>query len=78
MEYKISTGYGDLDLSYTSEPEHCLQGSGQGGSQSPILCTNSSDVIMDIFDEVAHPIEFDHCSEDPTQNASRTLEQYID
>ena len=58
MEYKISTGYGVSDLSYTSTPEHSLQGSGQGGSQSPTLCTNSSDVIMDVFDEVAHPIEF--------------------
>ena len=58
MEYKISTGYGVLNLSYTSTPDHRLQGSGQGGSQSPILGTNSSDVILDFFDEAAHPIEF--------------------
>jgi hypothetical protein len=78
MEYKISIGYGVSDLSYTSTPEHRLQGSGQGGSQSPILCTTSSDVIMDVFDEVAHPIEYDHCSVDPTQQASRTIDQYVD
>ena len=33
MEYKISTGYGVVDVSYTSTPENRLQESGQGGSQ---------------------------------------------
>ena len=69
---------GVSELSYTSTPENHLQGSGQGGSQSPILCTNSSDVIMNVFDEAAHPIEFEHCSGDPTQRASRTIDQYVD
>ena len=31
MEYKIFTGYGVSDVSYTSTPENRLQGSGQGG-----------------------------------------------
>ena len=25
-----------------------------------------------------HPIEFEHCSGDPTRRASRTLDQYVD
>jgi hypothetical protein len=33
---------------------------------------------MDVFDEVAHPIEFEHCSGDPTQRVSRTIDQYVD
>ena len=33
---------------------------------------------MDVFDEVSHPIKFDHCSGDSTHQASRTLEQYVD
>ena len=33
---------------------------------------------MDVFDEAAHPIEFEHCSGDPTRRASRTLDQYVD
>ena len=78
MEYKISTGYGVSDVSYTSTPEHRLQGSGQGGSQSPTFCTNSSDVILDVFDEKCHTIEFEHCSGDPAKRASRTLDQYVD
>ena len=72
MEYKISTGYGASDVSYTSTPENRLQGSDQGGSQSPTFCTNSSDVIMDVFNEKGHPIEFEHCYGDPTRRASRT------
>jgi hypothetical protein len=78
MEYNISTGYGVSDLSYTSTPDHRLQGSGQGGSQSPILCTSSSDVILDFFYEADHPIEFEHCSGDLTQRAFRTIDQYVD
>ena len=77
MEYKISTGYGVLEVSYTSTPENRLQVSGQRGSQSPTLCTNSSNVIMDVFDEAAHPIEFEHCSGDPTRRASRTLDHML-
>ena len=42
------------------------------------MCTNISDVIMDVLDEVAHPIEFDHCSGDSTQQASHTNDQYVD
>ena len=33
---------------------------------------------MDIFDEVAHPIESNHWSCDPTQKESCTLDQYVD
>ena len=33
---------------------------------------------MDVFDEVAHPIEFDNCYGDPTQRASCTIDQYVD
>ena len=77
-EYKISTGYGVSDVSYTSTTDHRLQGSGQGGSQSPTLCTNSSNVILDVFDEKGHTIEFKHCSGDPAKRASRTLDQYVD
>ena len=33
---------------------------------------------MGVFEKVAHTIEFDHCSGDPTQKESRTLNQYVD
>ena len=42
------------------------------------MCTNSSDVILDVFDDKGHPIEFEHCSGDPVRRASRTLDQYVD
>ena len=80
MEYKISTGYGVSELRYTSTPEHRLQGTGEGkgASKSPIVCTKNYDVFLDVFDKVAHPIEFDHCSGDLTQKASCTLDEYVD
>ena len=33
---------------------------------------------MDSFDVVSHPIEFDHCSGDPTQKVSLNLNQCMD
>ena len=33
---------------------------------------------MEVFDEVAHPIECEHCSGDPTQRWSHTIDQYVD
>ena len=61
MEYSISTGHDITPFTYTSTSAHRLQGSGQGGSQSPTLCTNSSDVILDAVDEEGHIISLDHC-----------------
>ena len=60
MEYSISTGHGISPFTYTSTAAHRLQDSGQGGSQSPILCINSSDVILDAVNEEGHSISLDH------------------
>ena len=78
MEYSISTGHGISPFTYTSTAAHRLQGSGQGGSQSPILCTNSSDVILDAVDEEGHPISLDHPSDHSEWRAIRYSDQFVD
>ena len=55
MEYTLSTGHGISAFKYCSTAEAKLQRSGQGGSKSPIICTCSSDVILDAMEEAGHP-----------------------
>ena len=51
MGYTLSTEYGMSEFKYISTVEETLQGSGQGGPQSPIMCTCSIDVIMEDMED---------------------------
>jgi hypothetical protein len=78
MEYTISTGHGISEFNYRSTAEATLQGSGQGGSQSPIMCMCSSDVILDAMEEYGHPIEIEHPSQKEGTTFTRYIDQFVD
>ena len=78
IEYTLSTGHGLLDFKCRSTAEAILQGSGQGGSQSPIMCTCSSDVILDAMEEAGHPIEIEHLSQKEGTMSTRYIDQFLD
>jgi hypothetical protein len=74
MEYTLSTGHRISDFKYWSAAEATLQGSGQGGSQSPIMCMCSSDIILGAIEESGHPIEIEH----PSRKGGTTSARYSD
>ena len=78
MEYTLSTGHGMLDFKYWSTAEATLQGSGQGGSQSPIMCTCSIDVILDAMEEAGHHMEIEHPSRKEGKASKRYSDQFVD
>ena len=78
MEYTLSTGHGISEFKYRSTAEATLQGSEQGGSQSPIMCTCSSDVILDAMEEAGHPIKVEHPSRKEGTTSKRYIDQFVD
>ena len=77
MEYTISTGHGISIFSYTLTEEHRLQGSFQGGSQSPIIYTESSDITLEATKEDGYPILTKHPSGNPAWEAKRYGDQLM-
>jgi hypothetical protein len=78
MEYALSKVHGISEFKYRSTAEATLQGSGQGGSQSPIMCTCSSGVILDAMEEAGHPMEFEHPSRKEGTTSKRYSDQFVD
>jgi hypothetical protein len=78
MEYTLSTGHGILEFKCRPTAEATLQGSGQGRSQSPIMCTCSINVILDAMEEAGHPIGIEHPSRKEGTTSTRYSNKFVD